>query len=78
MAVTGLKINCNNYSWMNWIMGKTVNFISSSLVALNILFFKILFILFLEREEGRKEGREKGRERNLKCWLPLARPLLGT
>ena len=37
-------------------------------------FKKILFILFLER----REGKEKERERNINVWLPLAHPLLGT
>lgn len=36
MAVKSLKIYGNNYSWMNWIMGKIVNSITSSLVVLNI------------------------------------------
>ena len=35
---------------------------------------KILFIYFLESEEGK----EKERERNINVWLPLERPLLGT
>ena len=34
---------------------------------------KILFILFLERGEGK----EKERERNINVWLPLMRPVLG-
>ena len=37
-------------------------------------FLKILFILYLDRGEGR----EKERERNINVWLPLARPLWGT
>ena len=37
-------------------------------------FFKILFIYFLERGEGR----EKERERNINVCLPLESPLLGT
>ena len=37
-------------------------------------FFKILFILFLDREEWR----EKEKERNISVWLPLMHPLLGT
>ena len=39
-----------------------------------ILFFKILFISFLERGEVR----EKERERNISVWLPLERPSLGS
>ena len=40
----------------------------------SIFYFKnILFILFLERGEGR----EKERERNINVWLSLAHPLLG-
>ena len=38
------------------------------------IFFKILFILFLDRGEGR----EKERERNINVWLPLPCPLLGS
>ena len=37
-------------------------------------FFKILFIYFLEREEGRRGERE----RNISVWLPLVHLLLGT
>ena len=38
------------------------------------LFFRhYLFILFLDREEGK----EKERERNVNVWLPLVCPLLG-
>ena len=37
-------------------------------------FLKILFILFLDRGEGK----EKEKERNINVWLPLTRPLLGT
>ena len=37
-------------------------------------FFKILFIYFLEREEGRRGERE----RNISVWLPIVRPPLGT
>ena len=44
----------------------------SSLVILFV--FKILFIYFLERGEGR----EKERERNINVWLPLTCPQLGT
>ena len=36
-------------------------------------FSKILFILFLERGEGKT----KGWERNIDVWLLLAHPLLG-
>ena len=36
-------------------------------------FFKILFIYFL----GRGEGREKKRVRNIDVWLPLVCPFLG-
>ena len=36
--------------------------------------FKILFILFLERGEGR----DRERDRNISVWLPLLCPLLGT
>ena len=43
----------------------------SSLVILFV--FKILFIYFLERGEGR----EKERERIINVWLPLSHPLLG-
>ena len=39
-----------------------------------LFFFKILFVYFLER----REGRVKGRERNVNVWLPLKCPLLGT
>ena len=35
---------------------------------------KILFIYFLEKEEGE----EKERERNINVYLPFTRPLLGT
>ena len=38
------------------------------------VFFKLLFILFLERGEGR----EKERERNMNVWLLLVCPPLGT
>ena len=38
------------------------------------IFFKILFIFFLQRGEGR----EKERERNINVWLPLPCPILGT
>ena len=38
-----------------------------------VCLFNILFIYFREGE-----GREKERERNIKVWLPLAHPLLGT
>ena len=37
-------------------------------------YFKILFILFL----GKEQGREKERERNINVWLPLVCPLLET
>ena len=37
-------------------------------------FKKNLFILLLDRQEGR----EKERERNINVWLPLVCPLLGT
>ena len=40
----------------------------------NMLFFKDLIYLFLEREEVR----EKERERNIDVWLPLVHPPLGT
>ena len=39
-----------------------------------VFFFKILFIYFLDRGEGR----EKERERNINVWLPLERPLMRT
>ena len=39
-----------------------------------VCLLKILFILFLERGEGK----EKERERNINVWLPLVCPLLGT
>ena len=38
-----------------------------------LVYLKILFIYFLEREEGR----EKERERNINVWLPLTCPVLG-
>ena len=38
------------------------------------VFLKILFILFLDR----REGREKERDRHINVWVPLASPLLGT
>ena len=38
------------------------------------IFLKTLFILFLDRGDGR----EKQRERNIHVWLPLTCPLLGT
>ena len=37
-------------------------------------FFRILFILCLDR----REGREKDRERNINVWFPLTHPVLGT
>ena len=43
-----------------------------SLKSIKKLFKKDFIYLFLEKEkEGEKEG-------NIKVWLPLARPLLGT
>ena len=39
-----------------------------------LFFLMILFILFLDRGEGRV----KDRERNINVWLPLLHPLLGT
>ena len=39
---------------------------------LHLFFFRILFILCLDR----REGREKDRERNINVWLPLAHSLL--
>ena len=59
-----------------WSMGQHSNQLGhiSQDLEFGFVFFKILFYLFLEREEWR----EKERERNISVWLPLASPLLGT
>ena len=49
------------------------NFQDKLLSSLTSLFFKILFIYFLERGERK----EKETERNISVWLPLVHPLLG-
>ena len=57
---------------LQWRNGELHDLFFTSWHVFYFFFFKIY--LFLERGEGREEERE----RNIRVWLPLVHPLLGT